>query len=241
MSGALTAHAAPKQGYRPSMHPFYRLLGFLAVVLFSSLVPAAPALALEPVGISREDVAIDLATAVDIYRNRGASFQVSTVPGADGIVRRIEVEANSPNSSGDWAVFALANNTDVQIDRLIVVPNFRLSGSGIVWPDLGSQRIASITPSEGFGLERQPSSEADVFLVTLDPGSVITFVAEMASHDLPEIRLWEPNAYKDTINAYTLYRGIVLGIAGLLAVFLTILFVVKGSAMFPAKIGRAHV
>ncbi|GGD08282.1 EAL domain-containing protein [Aureimonas glaciei] len=216
-----------------------RLLGLLAVVLAAVVLPAAPSLALEPVGISREDVAIDLATAVDIYRNRGASFQVSTVPGADGIVRRIEVEANSPNSSGDWAVFALANNTDVQIDRLIVAPNFRLAGSGIVWPDLGSQRIASVTPSEGFGLERQPSSEADVFLVTLDPGSVITFVAEMASHDLPEIRLWEPNAYKDTINAYTLYRGIVLGIAGLLAVFLTILFVVKGSAMFPATAALA--
>lgn len=216
-----------------------RLLGLVAVVLAAVVLPATPSMALEPVGISREDVAIDLATAVDIYRNRGASFQVSTVPGADGIVRRIEVEANSPNSSGDWAVFALANNTDVQIDRLIVAPSFRLAGSGIVWPDLGSQRIASITPSEGFGLERQPSSEADVFLVTLDPGSVITFVAEMASHDLPEIRLWEPNAYKDTINAYTLYRGIVLGIAGLLAVFLTILFVVKGSAMFPATAALA--
>src|SRR5437762_12685470 len=31
-----------------------------------------------------------------------------------------------------------------------------------------------------------------------------------------------------------LYSGIVIGIAGLLSLFLTILFVVKGSAMFPA-------
>ena len=36
------------------------------------------------------------------------------------------------------------------------------------------------------------------------------------------------------VNSYTLYRGIVIGIAGLLALFLTILFVVKGTAMFPA-------
>ncbi|WP_244487694.1 MULTISPECIES: sensor domain-containing phosphodiesterase [unclassified Aureimonas] len=198
------------------------------------------AFALEPVAIARDDVAIDLLPAVDVYRGRGASFQVSTVPGSDGIVRRIEVEANSPTSSGDWAVFALANNTDVQIDRLIVAPNFKLAGSGVIWPDLGSQRIASITPSEGFALDRQPNPEADVFLVTLDPGSTVTFVAELASsRGLPELRLWEPNAYKDTINAYTLYRGIVLGIAGLLAVFLTILFVVKGSPMFPATAALA--
>ncbi|KQT54983.1 diguanylate cyclase [Aureimonas sp. Leaf454] len=217
-----------------------RLLAGLLVAIAALGSGAGPAAALEPVGISRDDVAIDLLPAVDIYRGRGASFQVSTVPGADGIVRRIEVEANAPNASGDWAVFALANNTDVQIDRLIVAPNFKLAGSGVIWPDLGSQRIASITPSEGFALDRQPNPEADVFLVTLDPGSTITFVAELASaRGLPELRLWEPNTYKDTINAYTLYRGIVLGIAGLLAVFLTILFVVKGSPMFPATAALA--
>ncbi|KAB0679571.1 EAL domain-containing protein [Aureimonas leprariae] len=221
------------------MRAALRLLLFLFCLVGGTAGFAAPAFALEPVGIARDDVAIDLKPAVEIHRGGGSSFQVSTVPGADGIVRRMEIEANSPNSSGDWAVFAIANNTDVQIDRLVVAPNFRLAGSGILWPDLGSQRIASITPSEGFALERQPSSEADVFLVTLNPGSVVTFVAEMASHDLPEIRLWEPNAYKDTVNAYTLYRGIVLGIAGLLAVFLTILFVVKGSAMFPATAALA--
>ena len=117
--------------------------------------------------------------------------------------------------------------------------HFQLVGSGILSPDLGSQRIASITPSQGFALERQPSTDADVFLVTLDPGAVVTFVAELTSPNLPDIRLWEPNAYKDTVNAFTLYRGIVLGIAGLLAVFLTILFVVKGSAMFPATAALA--
>ena len=46
--------------------------------------------------------------------------------------------------------------------------------------------------------------------------------------------MWEPDAYKDKVNSLTLYQGIVIGIAGLLALFLTILFVVKGSVMFPA-------
>ena len=213
------------------------LIIILAFASLSGLV--SPALALEPVGVSREDVAIDLEPATDVYYGQGRNFQVTTVPGADGIVRRIEVEAKSPSASGNWAVFALANNTDEQLDRLVVASHFRLVGSGILSPDLGSQRIASITPSQGFALERQPSTDADVFLVTLDPGSVVTFVAELTSPKLPELRLWEPNGYKDTINAFTLYRGIVLGIAGLLAVFLTILFVVKGSAMFPAAAALA--
>ncbi|WEX11947.1 sensor domain-containing phosphodiesterase [Chelativorans sp. AA-79] len=199
----------------------------------------APAGAVEPIKISREDVALDLSKAVEIHRDQGENFQVSTAPGADGIVRRIEVEAQDGRSSGDWAVFALANTTDEQLDRLIVAPHFRLVGSGLVWPDLGSQRIAAITPSEGFALDRQPSSDADEFLVTLNPGTVVTFVAELSSPNLPQIYLWDPAAYKDTVNSYTLFRGIVIGIAGLLALFLTVLFVVKGTSMFPATAALA--
>ncbi len=205
----------------------------------ASLLASLPASAIEPIKISRDDVALNLSGAVEIYRNQGANFQVSTAPGPDGIVRRIEVEANDPNSNGDWGVFALANSSDQQLDRLIVAPHFRLVGSGLFWPDLGSVRIASITPSEGFALDRQASPDADVFLVTLNPGSVVTFVSELASPKLPQVYLWDPEAYKDTVNSYTLFRGIVIGIAGLLALFLTILFVVKGTSMFPATAALA--
>ena len=62
----------------------------------------------------------------------------------------------------------------------------------------------------------------------------MTYVVELRTDKLTQIYLWEPDAYKDKINSITLYYGIVIGIAGLLALFLTILFVVKGSVMFPA-------
>ncbi|MCV0395686.1 MAG: sensor domain-containing phosphodiesterase [Rhizobiaceae bacterium] len=207
--------------------------------LLSLMAMAVSAMALEPISISRDDVALDLSGAVDIYRNQGGNFQVSTAAGNDGIVRRIEVEAVDERSTGDWGVFALANNSDSQLDRLIVAPHYRMVGSGIITPDLGSRRIAAITPSEGFALERQQNMEADVFLVTLNPGTVVTFVAELSSPNLPQVYLWDPESYKDTVNSYTLFRGIVIGIAGLLALFLTILFVVKGTSMFPATAALA--
>ncbi|HEY6630132.1 MAG TPA: EAL domain-containing protein [Rhizobiaceae bacterium] len=204
------------------------------MAIVALLCAATFAQAIEPIKISPDDVALDLSRAVQTYQNQGQNFQVSTAPGPDGIVRRIEVEANDERSSGDWAVFALANTTDEQLDRLIVAPHFRLVNSGLFWPDLGSSRIAAITPSEGFALDRQASPDADVFLVTLNPGAVVTFIAELASPNLPQVYLWDPEPYKDSVNSYTLYRGIVIGIAGLLALFLTILFVVKGTSMFPA-------
>jgi diguanylate cyclase (GGDEF)-like protein/PAS domain S-box-containing protein len=209
-----------------------RCVTALALVLTASLMAGEPARAVEAVNVRLDVPAIDLTAATERQHTDTDRIQVSTAPGPDGIVRRIEVRARERDSN--WAVFALTNNSDEQIDRLIVVPHYRMVGSGIIWPDLGLSRVVAITPSSGDRPVRQESTSADIFRVTLDPGTVITFVAELRTDKLPQIYLWEPDAYKDKVNSFTLYYGIVIGIAGLLALFLTILFVVKGSVMFPA-------
>ncbi|MEA3022438.1 MAG: hypothetical protein QOK01_1290, partial [Alphaproteobacteria bacterium] len=202
-----------------------------AAVVITSLA-GAPAHAVEAVNVRLDVSAIDLGDAVERPVSEGDSIQVSTAPGADGIIRRIKVPAREAGVY--WAVFALANSSDEQIDRLIVVPHYQMAGSGLLWPDLGLSRVVGVTVSSGDRPDRQDSATADIFRITLDPGTVITFVAELRTSKLPQIYLWEPDAYKDKVNSFTLYHGIVIGIAGLLALFLTILFVVKGSVMFPA-------
>jgi diguanylate cyclase (GGDEF)-like protein/PAS domain S-box-containing protein len=206
-------------------------LGVLALVV-TALLGVRTAWAVEAVNVPNSGPPIDLTGAVELLHSDSDRVQVSTAPGPDGIVRRIEVRAREPDSN--WAVFSLANNGDQQIDRLIVAPHYRMVGSGLFWPDLGTSRIVYITPSSGDPPERQQNPGADVYRITLDPGTVITFVAELRTRNLPQLYLWEPDAYKDKVNSLTLYQGIVIGIAGLLALFLTILFVVKGSVMFPA-------
>ena len=231
----VVARSAPAAGLGGQFLAFLRaarfcVCGFFVALAIMAGVPAAHAV--EAVNVRTDAAAIDLTDAVDLQHTEGDRIQVSTAPGADGIVRRIEVRAREAGKT--WAVFALANNGDEQIDRLIVAPHYRMVGSGLIWPDLGRSRIVYITPSSGDPPERQDSADADVFRVTLDPGTVITFVAELRTPNIPQLYLWEPDAYKDKVNSLTLYQGIVIGIAGLLALFLTILFVVKGSVMFPA-------
>src|ERR1700732_274609 len=193
---------------------------------------ASPARAIDAVSVRGDAPAIDLTAVLDHQRSDTDRTRVSTAPGPDGIIRRIEIRGRE--AGANWAVFALANNGDEQIDRLIVAPHYRMVGAGLIWPDLGLSRIVNITPSSGDPPERLDNPTADVFRVTLDPGTVITFVAELRGPNLPQLYLWEPDAFKDKVNSLTLYQGIVIGIAGLLALFLTILFVVKGSVMFPA-------
>jgi diguanylate cyclase (GGDEF)-like protein/PAS domain S-box-containing protein len=208
-----------------------RAAGF-AALLIAATVAATAGRAVEAVNVRTDVTAIDLTGVAELTKTDTDRIQVSAAPGADGIIRRMQQPARE--GSTNWAVFALANSGDEQIDRLIVVPHYRMVGSGLLLPDLGLSRVVTITPSSGERPEQQYSATADIYRVTLDPGTVITYIAELRTDRLPQLYLWEPDAYKDKINSFTLYHGIVIGIAGLLALFLTILFVVKGSVMFPA-------
>jgi diguanylate cyclase (GGDEF)-like protein/PAS domain S-box-containing protein len=217
---------------------FARLRSWLALIAFTFLV-AAPACAVEAVRVRPEASAIDLLPRIDRYQSQGDAIQILTAPGPDGIVRRIQVAAAEQGSRPDWIVFALENDTSEQITRWLVAPHSRLVGSGVVWPDLGSTRITAVTASQGESPEREENAEADIFEIVLDPGATVTYVAELATPHLPQLYLWNADDYKDKQNGLTLYRGIVIGIAGLLALFLTIVFVVRGAVIFPAAAALA--
>lgn len=217
----------------------YSLVLACLAALAGLLLATPEARAVEAVRVTLDSQAIDLTPAIERYRSDGDLIQISTAPGKDGIVRRIAVKARETGARPDWMVFALTNDTDEQIDRLLVAPHFRLVGSGVVWPDLGGSRIAAITASQGIRPERDESPDADQFVITLDPGTTVTFVAELRTPNVPQVYLWDQDAYRKKATGLTLYKGIIIGIAGLLALFLTIVFVVKGAIIFPAAAALA--
>ena len=215
------------------------LLSVLCGALLGAFGLSRPAGAVEAVRVTPDTPVIDLTTAIERYRSDGDLINISTAPGKDGIVRRIVVKAREAGGRPDWMVFALTNDTDEQIDRLLVAPHFRLVGSGVVWPDLGGSRIAAVTASEGIRPDRDEGADADQFLITLDPGTTVTYVAELKGPHVPQVYLWDQDAYRKKVGGLTLYEGIIIGIAGLLALFLTVIFVVKGAIIFPAAAALA--
>ena len=64
-------------------------------------------------------------------------------------------------------------------------------------------------------------------------------MAELRGPNIPQVYLWDQEAYRKKSTGLTLYKGIIIGIAGLLALFLTIIFVVKGAIIFPAAASLA--
>lgn len=203
-------------------------------IFVSAFLGLSPARALEPIDIDPGKDRIDVTALGELYEGRGDKLQIETAPGADGIVGRMAVSATTTGTNPNWIVFALKNSTDKPIVRWITAQRYTLTGSRVFWPDLDSGRIVAITPSLGFRPERIPDDRADIFRFTIEPGAIITFIAEMSSVQVPRLNLWKAEAYERQLKDKMLFNGILLGIIGLTAIFMTAVFAANHKSIFPA-------
>jgi diguanylate cyclase (GGDEF)-like protein len=204
----------------------------LAVVVWVML--AGSASALDAIAVTANQDRMELTRAGLALEGRGDRLQIDTAAGADGISRRMSVNASTPGTNPNWIVFALHNKTDKVITRWITVQRYSLIGSGVIWPDLDSRRLSALTPSVGFLPQRIKNDRADIFKITIDPGQTVTYSAEMASARLSRIYMWQPLAYELHVRELRLFNGIMLGITGLLGIFLTAVFAANHKAIFPS-------
>ena len=219
-------------GRRPRRLSFWRALPF-AAVLTAALLGAPAAHAVEAVNVRTDVTAIDLTGVAEFQKTDTDRISVSAAPGADGIVRRMQMRAREGSHQlGGVRARQLRRRADRPADRRAALPHGRLGPAA--GPISGSRASSPSRRARASAPSSSTAPTADIYRITLDPGTVVTYIAELRTDRLPQLYLWEPDAYKDKINSFTLYFGIVIGIAGLLALFLTILFVVKGSVMFPA-------
>ncbi|RUO97352.1 EAL domain-containing protein, partial [Hyphomicrobium sp.] len=209
-------------------------LGLVGIVAACLVSLAGRAEALTPIPVGADQERIEITTLGEAYEGRGDSLQVETAAGSDGVSGRMTVRASVPGTSPNWMVFALTNKTDKSLERLLTADRYTIVGSGTVWPDLDARRIESVTPSVGFVPERIKSDKADVFRITLEPGQTITYVAELAGDRYARMYLWQPIDYEIKSRDRQLFNGAMLGLTGLLAIFLTSIFAANHKLIFPA-------
>jgi diguanylate cyclase (GGDEF)-like protein/PAS domain S-box-containing protein len=211
-----------------------RLVLAAAFALLAGVLLPGSAFALKPIVVDPDQDRIEITRLGDLYEGRGDSIQLETAPGADGATGRMSVSAITPGTNPNWIVFALTNTGDRPIERWLTADRYNVIGSGAIWPDLDARRIESVTPSIGFIPERIESEKADIFRVTLEPGQTITYVAELTSDRFARLYLWKPLEYELKVRELQLFNGIMLGLTGLLATFLTAIFAANHKLIFPA-------
>jgi diguanylate cyclase (GGDEF)-like protein/PAS domain S-box-containing protein len=209
----------------------YGLLIALSLMLpgLSGVASAIEAIAVDPAAPKME-----ITTKGELYEGRGDRLQIETAPGPDGYIGRMAVQASTPGTDPSWLVFALSNPTDERIVRWLVAPRYTLANSGVFRPELDAPRITAVTPSLGFRPEPLKSDRADMFRLTLEPGQTVTYASELASSKVPQLTLWTPKYYQAKQQDSMLFKGVLLGITGLLAIFLTAIFAANHRAIFPA-------
>jgi diguanylate cyclase (GGDEF)-like protein len=231
----VSAKRAAVAGFISRAWPSERAAAALLAVVFGLLSLPGPALAVKPIEIGSDQGRVEITTLGELYEARGDSLQVETAAGPVGLAGRMSVSATTPGTNPNWIVFALTNPTDKPVERWLAADRYDIIGSGIVWPDLDARRIEAVTPSIGFVPERIKSERADLFRITLEPGQTITYVAELSSDRFARLNLWKPLDYEIKISDRQLFNGIMLGLTGLLAIFLTAIFAANHKLVFPAS------
>jgi diguanylate cyclase (GGDEF)-like protein/PAS domain S-box-containing protein len=205
----------------------------LALALLALSIGAQPAAALKAIDISGEEERLDIFSLGEFHAPSDR-ITLDTVPDSDGTSQSWSAEATTPGTKPGWFAFALRNTTDKQVERWLVIDRYNPAASGVLLPDLDARRINRIAYSRGYAPERIKNDRADVFRITLEPGRTVTFVAELASDRIASVHLWNPIEYEQRGRNHYLFSGVMVGITGLLAIFLTAVFAANHKAIFPS-------
>ncbi|MGE0764997.1 MAG: EAL domain-containing protein [Hyphomicrobiaceae bacterium] len=203
------------------------------LLLICLVLHAGPAFALKPISLTGDQDRLEVSALGEAYEGRGDTLQIEMAPGADGATARMAVKASTPGTNPNWLAFALTNPTNKVIELWLTADRYTPIGSGVVWPDLDARRISAVTHSAGYAPERVKNDRVDIYRLTIERGQTITYVAELASDRFSRINLWQPIAFEQRQRDRQLFNGIMLGITGLLAVFLTAVFAANHKSIFP--------
>ena len=92
-----------------------RHLYALAMCIALALVGSLPAAAFDVITAPEDVNAVNLTGVIGVVPGENGKVQLSTAASEDGIIRRIEVLASQAGSNPNWALFALRNDSDVQL------------------------------------------------------------------------------------------------------------------------------
>ena len=190
--------------------------------------------AVEPIVIGPDDEKIDITLLGEFYERRGDKLSVETAANSDGIAGRMTVSAKTRHRNPSWVVFALSNPTDKPIVRFLTAQRYDIVGSRVAEPDLDAPRILNVTPSLGFRPERNEDYEhLDIYRLSIEPahrylhrGTRVCVGAEA----VPDLA----GKLREAAAEVAVFEGILLGITGIIAIFLTANLAANHKLVFPA-------
>ena len=217
------------------------LANFLAKISKVALRPFATfcacALSLSSFALAAENIIvypdarhISLAESLT-FHEAAPSVNVKVIRPEEGENQFLNI-LSGDDSNPQWLSFALTNPSKKPVQRLLIAPHSGGGNDGLFMPILSGTRIEQLYSSSGLKPSLQKLNGNDVFLINLPAEKTITYVARVAENLPTRISLWDIDAYENQQNYLPFYQGIIVGILGLLAIFISSLFIVKRDVLF---------
>ncbi|WP_342643016.1 EAL domain-containing protein [Rhodoligotrophos ferricapiens] len=177
---------------------------------------------------------VDLTGVIEYLETSNKEIVVPVPAGDGGRETAMTVTAKGPGTTHRFAAFTLYNEEPLPRDFVLVARWPGYIGSGLFWPRFGGMQVLNMQGAPGLQPQRLAQSHSDTFTLRLNPGETVTYVAELTGGDIDHLTLWQRAAYDKQQQQLSFFRGVVLGIATLTAVFMLCLFIIRLQPVFPA-------
>ncbi|MGF7159717.1 diguanylate cyclase (GGDEF)-like protein/PAS domain S-box-containing protein [Rhodoligotrophos appendicifer] len=210
----------------------HSLIFFLLSLLL--IVSSAPAYARDIVATNFDAPSVDLTGVLERVESVDKEVVVSVPGGEGGRDNAMTVTAKGTGPGHQFVIFTLHNEQPLLRDFVLVSRWPGYVGSGLFWPDYGAAQILSIQASPGLQPQRLSTPQEDAFSLRLNAGETVTYAAELTGASVDNLSLWQRSAFDNQQQQLSFFRGVVLGIATLTAVFMLCLFIIRLQPAFPA-------
>ncbi len=195
------------------------------------IISTASVRAVEAIILPVANNAVNLSVVGQRYESQDPNLQIKIFGNNADDNEELVVSALGKRAPYRWLSFSLVNSTNSVIKPLIVVPPRGLVGTGVIWPLIGGKTVLSILASSG--AEPVPVfGRPGVYRLSVDPKQTVTYVVEISGNWPPRLGLWNEKVYELHVENRALFRGLLIGIAGLIALYLTLLYFVSREASY---------
>ncbi len=177
---------------------------------------------------------VDLLPVLKLVKSPTPRAVIELPPDANGSKRLMSLQARRPGDDHSWVVFSL-KNPELQPQALVLtIPRQGFAGSGVfnIVPD--GSLIAGIQASQAQPAVRLAGDSSDSYALTVAPGDSVTYAIELPGETIKGVRLWRRADFDARARHFSFFRGVVFGIAMLLAIGFICLFIVRPLLVFPS-------
>lgn len=209
------------------------LTGFLALILLI-LSAGTPAHARDIINAPFNPISLDILKVTERIQSNNPEAEIAAAPDASGTVSTMRLSAISKGPAYRWMVFSIRNSSPIPLEYVIVAQHKSFVGSGVIWPQFGTRMLVDAQASPGLPPTKQETRTSGSYTFRIESNQTITYALEVSGDWPDNLSIWQREAFEKQTQQVSFFHGLLLGIATLVAIYVSSLFIIRRKLVFPS-------